>query len=141
MKKGKLIVLAGLPASGKSTKAKELIVHGKDIIRINRDLLREMMHFGKYSRDNEREIMNTEKLMAQYFIQYGFDVIVDDTNLKKKTLDMWRDVADMLSCEIEIYKISTPIEVCIERDKNREKSVGEDVIRKMVEWDKCVDSH
>lgn len=140
MDKGKLIILQGLPASGKTTKAKKLFKEGKNI-RLNRDLLREMMHFGKYSKLTEREIMNVEKVIAQYFLSWDFDVIVDDTNLKPKTIQMWKDVASWKNCEIEFIKIDTSLKECIKRDSKREKSVGAEVIKKMVEWDETVDSH
>jgi len=139
----KLYVMQGLPASGKSTKSEEIIKTKKEntIIRINRDLLRDMLHFGDYSKLNEREVMNSEKILAQYFLNYDFDVIIDDTNLHQKNIDMWKDVAEDSNAEIEVIKIDTSMEECIKRDKKRGKSVGEDVIRKMVEWNKTVDSH
>ena len=135
--------MQGLPASGKSTKSEEIIKTKKEntIIRINRDLLRDMLHFGDYSKLNEREVMNSEKILAQYFLNYDFDVIIDDTNLHQKNIDMWKDVAEDSNAEIEVIKIDTSMEECIKRDKKRGKSVGEDVIRKMVEWNKTVDSH
>lgn len=139
----KIYVLQGLPASGKSTKAKELVEADKTghTIRLNRDLLREMMHFGVYSKQNERHIMNAEKVLAQSLLVFDFDVVVDDTNLKQKTIDMWKDVASWMKADIEIVRIDTPLEVCIERDSKREKPVGEKVIRDMMNWDLIVDSH
>lgn len=140
---GKIYVLRGLPASGKSTKAKELFEEGKNF-RVNRDLLREMMHFGKYSTLTEREIMNVEKMIVQYALMYDFDVIIDDTNLKDKTIQMWRDVIGYnphKNHEIEIINMDTSIEECISRDSKRDKPVGEETIRKMADWDKTVDSH
>jgi len=139
----KIYVLQGLPASGKSTKAKEIVESDKEghTMRINRDLLREMFHFGVYTKQNERHIMNAEKTLAQSMLIFDYDVVVDDTNLKQKTIDMWRDVAEWMDADIEVIRLDTPLEVCIERDKKREKSVGEKVIRGMMEWDLIVDSH
>ena len=70
----KIHVMQGFPASGKSTKAAEIIrkKEPNTIIRINRDLLREMMHFKEYSKLNEREVMNSEKILAQYYLKYNF---------------------------------------------------------------------
>jgi len=139
----KLIVLQGLPASWKSSKAKIIFNSFEEnkIIRLNRDLLREMMHFGEYSKLNEREVMNSEKVLAQYYLQFWFSVIIDDTNLKEKNLTLWKDVAEICNVPIEIIKLDTSLEECIKRDKNREKSVWEEVIRWMIEHNLDVDSH
>ena len=135
MKKGKLIILQGLPASGKSTKAKELFVNGRNV-RVNRDLIREMLHFGEYSKETEVKVTGAETQIARYFIDEGFDVIVDDTNLKSKAIKMWQDLASWLPCELEFLKMDTSLEECIRRDAKREKPIGEERIREMAEWDK-----
>ena len=140
----KLIIMQWLPASWKSTKAEKIFKSYKKntTIRLNRDLLREMIHFWEYSKLNEREIMNSEKLLAKYFLSFWFNVIIDDTNLKEKNLDLWRDVwNEFVDLEVEIIKLDTSIEECIKRDKNRDKSVWEDVIRNMIKHNLEVDSH
>lgn len=48
----KLTIMRGLPASGKSTKAKELLSVG-NTVRINKDLLRTMLHFDTFTGRNE----------------------------------------------------------------------------------------
>ncbi len=140
----KLIIMQWLPASWKSTKAEEIYGDSSknSTIRLNRDLLREMLHFGGYSTLNEREIMNSEKILAKYFLTYWFNVIIDDTNLKEKNLDLWRDVWNsFVDTEVEIVKMDTSLEECIKRDKNREKSVWEEVIREIIKHNINVDSH
>ena len=47
----KLLILKGLPASGKSTYAKELVSKGWK--RVNKDDLRSMIDGGKWSKKNE----------------------------------------------------------------------------------------
>lgn len=125
----KLIVLKGLPASGKSTKAKEICAQG-DWVRINRDLLREMLHFGKWSGRNEDLVVDTEKRIAYLAIADGKSVVVDDCNLNPRNEDMWREVAKDIAT-FEILKIDTPVDECVKRDAEREKSVGRDVIVNM----------
>lgn len=50
-----MYIMQGLPGSGKSTKAEEIVEHdGKgNTVRLNRDLLRTMLHFDKWSGRNE----------------------------------------------------------------------------------------
>ena len=127
----KLIITRGLPASGKSTWAKQWVLEDPEHrVRINQDDIRLML--GKYW------VPSREKLVQE--IQFNaivealsreFDVVIDNTNLNKKVLDQF----NRLIRTFEDYKIEykdffdTPLSVCIERDKNRDLQVTEKVIR------------
>lgn len=127
----KLIICRGLPASGKSTWAKQWVLEDPEHrVRINQDDIRLML--GKYW------VPSREKLVQE--IQFDaiveslcrkFDVVIDNTNLDKKVLEEF----DRLIKTFEDYKIEykdffdTPLSVCIERDKNRDVQVTEKVIR------------
>lgn len=127
----KLIITRGLPASGKSTWAKQWVLEDPEHrVRINQDDIRLML--GKYW------VLSREKLVQE--IQFDavvealskeFDVVIDNTNLNKKVLDGFdRLIKTFENYEIE-YKdfFDTPLSVCIERDKNRDLQVTEKVIR------------
>lgn len=127
----KLIICRGLPASGKSTWAKQWVLEDPEHrVRINQDDIRLML--GKYW------VPSREKLVQE--IQFDaivealcreFDVVIDNTNLNKKVLDQFnRLIKTFENYEIE-YKdfFDTPLSVCIERDKNRDLQVTEKVIR------------
>lgn len=127
----KFIICRGLPASGKSTWAKQWVLEDPEHrVRINQDDIRLML--GKYW------VPSREKLVQE--IQFDaivealcrkFDVVIDNTNLNKKVLEKF----DRLIKTFEDYKIeykdffNTPLSVCIERDKNRDLQVTEKVIR------------
>ena len=51
----KLIMLSGLPASGKTTKARELMVEYGNAVRVNKDDLRDMLHTGSWSGQKGRD--------------------------------------------------------------------------------------
>lgn len=132
----KLIILQGLPASGKTTKAKELSQPGKNI-RVNRDLLREMLHFG-FSLKNEDKVKRLEKMIIKDFLtKTNLDVIVDDTNLNKKTVKELVKIAEESKAEIEFIKIDTSLEECIKRDSMRDNPVGEGIIKMMHKNNPC----
>lgn len=124
-----LIILQGLPASGKSTKARELCQPGKNV-RINRDLLREMLHFG-FSLKEEDTVKKAEAMIIKYFLNKGRDVIVDDTNLKDNTVKWLYKMAAECDSDVEFIKIDTPLEECIKRDAMRDNPVGKGIIRHM----------
>jgi len=126
----KLLMLKGLPASGKSTRAKEMVAQG-NWLRVNRDLLREMLHFGKWSGKNEDLVVATEKGIASAALESGISVVVDDCNLNPKNQTMWHDIAHSKSVSFEIEDIDTDVGVCLNNDRNREKRVGDHVIVNM----------
>ena len=129
----KLIMMRGLPASGKSTYAKELMAKDGAYVRVNKDLLREMMHFGTYSPTNESLIKAAEVEIVEMALSMGQTVIVDDTNLGQKYEDQWKHLAELWEVPFEIYDLHVLVSDCIQRDSERNNSVGADVIRKMAD--------
>lgn len=127
----KMIIMRGLPASGKSTRAEELSKEMGNAVRINKDLLRTMLHFDKFTFINEERTRNAARVVAKKMIEEGACVIIDDTNLNEKTMQSWKDLGREFGCKVEVVDMDTPLEECIERDKKREKKVGEHVIYQM----------
>jgi len=124
--------MVGLPASGKSTRAKEIIEKNGNTVRINKDLLRTMLHFDKFNFSNEDKTRTAAQQLAIHFLSSGINVIIDDTNLNEKTLESWKMVAKLEDAKIE-YCDLTDVSVgeCLSRDRHREKKVGNSVIQKM----------
>jgi len=128
----KLIIMKGLPASGKSTKAEEIVRETGNTVRLNKDLLRTMLHFDKWTGKNEQATQDAEHKLADFFLRAGKNVIVDDTNLNPKTIGYWVQLAKHCNAGIEYVDMTgVPVAECIERDYKRAKPVGEHVIQKM----------
>lgn len=133
MSKSTLIVLRGLPASGKTTHARQLLRDHR-AVRVNRDLLREMLRFGEYAQHVEWRIIQVEGQIATYFLQQGLDVVVDDTNLTERDAERWREVAEEAGADLDLVVMEASIEECVRRDAEREdRTVGEERIRQMAE--------
>lgn len=127
----RLIMMSGLSASGKSTVAESLqkeVYPGS--IRVNKDLLRKMLHFGEYNWKNEKTVSSLETAIAREVLLAGGDVIVDDTNLHDHHEQKWTQLAR--ECGALFIKVTqtTAWEECVERDSKRADSVGADVIKK-----------
>ena len=127
----KLIICRGLPASGKSTWAKQWVLENPEHrVRINQDDIRLML--GKYWVPSREKLVQEIQFDAVVeALSKEFDVVIDNTNLNKKVLDGFdRLIKTFENYEIE-YKdfFDTPLSVCIERDKNRDLQVTEKVIR------------
>lgn len=136
----KLVITRGLPASGKTTWAKDWVaknVHGRT--RVNRDDLRAMIHNGEYVKGvTEQTILKARDVLIASFLRRGLDVVCDDTNLPSGTVRDLMKIAASTGAEVEIVDMTdVPLETCIERDAKRydganpRACVGEQVIRDM----------
>ena len=124
-------LMRGLPGSGKSTKSAEIMKEGGNWVRVNKDLLRTMLHCDVFTGKNEDVTNNVAKAVAKSAIEQGKNVIIDDTNLNPRTLAAWDLFFKELGIESEVVDMDTPIGECLARDAMREKKVGKDVIIKM----------
>jgi predicted kinase len=129
----RVIILRGLPASGKSTYSTRLIKEEKGRwVRVNKDLLREMCHASEWSPSNEKFILKLRDTTILQALEDGKHVIVDDTNLAPYHIDRIKElVKGQATVEVNDEFLQVPVEECIQRDLQRLKSVGKDVIMKM----------
>lgn len=123
----KLIMTKGLPASGKSTWAKQ-----QNAYRINKDDLRAMMNNGVWSKVNEKYVLLVRDSIIEMHLRDKNDVVVDDTNLAPKHENRLRELAQKYGAEFIVQDFThVDLEECIKRDQKRQNYVGEKVIRKM----------
>jgi predicted kinase len=120
----------GLPASGKSTLAEHLEKRGA--ARINRDAIRKRL-YGDESVMGDTTVVNKEyyKDLRAAFGKGG-PVISDNVNItlfhRKGSIAAARDHG---YDDIVIVWVDVPLEVAIERNRNRDRKVDEQVIRDM----------
>lgn len=126
----KILFLKGLPGSGKSTYAREIVAKG-DWKRVNKDDLRAMLDDGKWSKDNEKWVNLMQEIITRQSLTAGYSVIVDNTHLAPRHEEHYRQIAKEYNAKFEVKFFDTPIEECIKRDLQRSDSVGEKVIRQM----------
>ncbi len=129
----KIIITKGLPASGKSTWAKEQLAKNSKIKRVNKDDLRAMIDNSQWSQTNEKFVLKIRDIIVREALKNGNDIIVDDTNLHCKHITRLKQIANELKVKIEINDsfLEVPVEECINRDKKRPNSVGQEVILDM----------
>lgn len=132
----KVIFTKGLPASGKTTWAKEYVNKNKDWVRVSRDDLRNMR--GQYwLPKQEKMITDMERDCVRSALYRGHNVIIDATNLNP---DYFKSFVDFLTLccldkgikiDISSKSFNTGLDECIKRDLVRPNSVGEKVIKGM----------
>lgn len=128
--------MKGLPASGKSTKAEELLKTMGNAVRLNKDLLRTMLHFNVFNRVKEGKTQDASIALTRYFLTHDTSVVIDDTNLNPKVVESWKTIAKECNAKIEYVDcFDVSVEECIRRDDKRamkkERHVGRHVIIKM----------
>jgi predicted kinase len=128
----KLLMMRGLPASGKTTRAKEIMVEAGNMIRVNRDQLRPMLHGdAKWSGKKEKVTRHVQRAMVKDLLDNDYSVIVDDTNLRDADRERWLQVARETNAKLEIIDMDTSYDECRYRDAVRESPVGSHVITSM----------
>ncbi len=128
----KLIMIKGLPASGKTTWARQYLKDNPNTKRINKDELRAMLDDSKWNKENEKFILHIRDTVIAQAFNNGYSVIVDDTNFASKH-ELWlKEIANNFKVEFEIKDFTdVPLDTCIKRDARRANSVGVKVIMQM----------
>lgn len=137
MQERKLIITKGLPASGKSTWADEFIAENPNFVKIEKDQIRKdsrLFKDGRYNhkRGDESIVLKERDRLIRKAFDEGKSVISSDTNLVQKHIAQLSNIAKQNNATVEIKSfLDVSLKEVIDRDKKREDSVGEHVIRKM----------
>lgn len=128
--KRKLIILMGLPASGKSSLCEYLEKAGA--IRVNRDAIRKRLYgdegiFGDYKVVNSEYYRELREALAK-----GGVVVSDNVNITIKhrfgTIAAAREAG---YTDITIVWLDVPLDICLERNAARTRQVKESTMRSM----------
>ncbi len=133
-RKPKVIMLSGLPAAGKTTRAKEIVQSASvKTVRVTKDLLRSMLHFNLWNGKNEMVTFDAEKDLVRSLLRRRVDVVIDDTNLAQRHQDAWKGIAVESEADFQHVHIGTPWDECVRRDAggSRDVAVGRWVIVNM----------
>lgn len=131
-----LLILRGIPASGKSTFATELVKIGYK--RVNRDSLREMVDSSVWSKSNEKFIIQIRDHIVKSSLESLQSVVVDDTNLDENTVKHLHNIAQEVALNGTGVRVSekwfdVDLDTALARNAGRTGTarVPDDVIRRM----------
>lgn len=129
-----LIILCGPPGCGKTSFAKKLLndsYYQTNIIHLSSDAIRAELWGNEAIQGDNNQVFNLMRIRAVEALNNGKSVIYDCTSMTRK------DRAPIIAAcpkfaQIRCYVVWAPIEVCIERDAARERTVGKEVIDRML---------
>lgn len=131
-----VIIMMGLPASGKSTLANSL---GKKVLASDEVRLQH-----PEIPPASTKIWTMMKRMFKRSIENNVDVVIDATNVSVKDRDRWLSIIKKekekgFKIFTSLYIMTTPKEVCLERNKHRETMVPEIAIHSIAKrWENPV---
>lgn len=131
MNRPKLILLVGIPGSGKTHYAKEYVKHHDNVVHLSSDSIRKELWGNEAIQGDNNEVFSLMQSRAIEALNNGQDVIYDCTNITRK------ERACIISAcpkfiKIEARIIWAPIEDCLRRDAARERTVGKEVIDRIL---------
>lgn len=132
----KVLILQGLPGSGKSTWAKQYCKENPNTLILNRDSLRKMLNYEEWTAEYENIVRKIEISALELILDncVNSTVIIDDTNLKLKTVNHLIQICKSHNAEVVLQDFfHVPLMECIKRDSKREKPVGKTAIIRMNE--------
>ena len=127
----RFIMLVGLPGSGKSTYAHKVLEVLKRSVWLSSDQIREEIYGDANCQKDPSKVFELMHERTVDLLDKGFDVIYDATNITRKNR---LAILDKLPRHVskECMIVWAPLDVCFSRDALRERSVGPEVIEKML---------
>ncbi len=123
----RIVVLVGLPGSGKSTYLERLGVQG-----LSSDFVRGLLADDQTDQSIHRQVFATLRYLVRRRIALGRPVTyLDATHLTPWERRPYVKMGLIYNCSVEAVFFDTPLEVCRERNRRRQRVVPDDVLDRM----------
>jgi predicted kinase len=123
----RIVVLAGLPGSGKSTYLERLGVSG-----LSSDAIRGLLADDETDQTIHDRVFQTVRYLLRQRLELGRPVTyIDATNLTREERRPYIEMGQAHGCEVEAVFFDLPLAVCRERNAQRQRVVPDDALEKM----------
>jgi predicted kinase len=131
MNRPTLILLCGIPGSGKTTYSEKYIKENPNTVHLSSDKIRAELWGNEATQGDNNEVFSLMQSRAIEALNNGQSVVYDATNITRKDISYIIALCPKFA-KIECHIIWSPIETCIERDATRDRTVGKEVIDRIL---------
>lgn len=123
----RIVVLVGLPGSGKSSYLKRIGVGG-----LSSDALRKCLADDETDQTIHDRVFETLRYLLRQRLSLGRPVTyIDATNLTAAERSPYLGIGRSYGCEVEALFFDVPLEICRERNAQRHRVVPDEVLDRM----------
>lgn len=123
----RIVVLVGLPGSGKSTYLERMGAGG-----LSSDAIRGLLADDETDQTIHERVFQTMRYLVRQRLAIGRPVTyIDATNLRPEERRPYLEIGQQHGCEVEAVFFDAPLGVCRERNAGRERVVPEEALEKM----------
>jgi predicted kinase len=123
----RIVVLVGLPGSGKSTYLEQLGVNG-----LSSDAIRKLLVDDETDQTVHVRVFQTLRYLLEQRLAIGRAVTyIDATNLTPEERGPYLAIGRAWGCDVEAVFFDVPLEICLERNARRPRVVPGEAMAKM----------
>jgi predicted kinase len=127
---GKLIMMVGVPGSGKTTVAKKVV--DKGFHYLNADQIRAELYGSEGEQGDKEQVFGIFFERLEEAMKQGLSIIIDNTNLNPRQREPILERAKRYGyLDVQLWFLDVPLPLCLSRNQNRERIVPDDIVTNM----------